>query len=223
MRRLPVPLPVRPLLINAGNANAFTGAVGAQACAHTASAVAGALGCAPEAVLLSSTGVIGEPLEAEAIAATAVQLVGDAEEASLEAAAAAIATTDTFAKWAQAEAACSDGHAVSVVGIAKGSGMIAPDMATMLGYIFVDAAVEADWLQSVLSRAADQTFNAMTVDSDTSTSDTVLAFGLGSGAAVVGTDADLQASKPPFSGLRPARRADCPRRRGRQQAGHHHR
>ena len=182
----------RALLINAGNANAFTGAVGAQACAHTASAVAGALGCAPEAVLLSSTGVIGEPLEAEAIADAAVQLVGDAEEASLEAAAAAIATTDTFAKWAQAEATCTDGHAVSVVGIAKGSGMIAPDMATMLGYVFVDAAVEADWLQSVLSRAADQTFNAMTVDSDTSTSDTVLAFGLGSGAAV-STDADLQA------------------------------
>ena len=183
---------VRALLINAGNANAFTGAVGAQACAHTAAAVAGALGCAPETVLLSSTGVIGEPLEAEAIGAAAVRLAEDAAEASLEAAAAAIATTDTFAKWAQAEAACSGDRAVSVVGIAKGSGMIAPDMATMLGYVFIDAAVEASWLQGVLSRAADQTFNAMTVDSDTSTSDTVLAFGLGSGAAV-STDADLQA------------------------------
>lgn len=182
----------RALLINAGNANAFTGAVGAHACTHTAGAVAQVLGCKPEAVLLSSTGVIGEPLEAEAIAAAAQQLAKVATPAPLEAAAAAIATTDTFAKWARSEASCADGATVSVVGIAKGSGMIAPDMATMLGYVFVDATLETAWLQAVLSRVTDQTFNAMTVDSDTSTSDTVLAFGLGSGRSV-GPSADLDA------------------------------
>ena len=97
----------------------------------------------------------------------------------LQAAAEAIMTTDTFAKWAAAEA-----EGVRVVGICKGSGMIAPDMATMLGYIFVEAAVDPVWLQSTLSEVAERTFNAVTVDSDTSTSDTVLAFGLGTGPRV---------------------------------------
>ena len=169
----------RAVLINAGNANAFTGAVGKAGCEVTAQAVAEALGCAPSAVMLSSTGVIGEPLEADSIAATARQLAQQAEEAPLQAAAEAIMTTDTFAKWAVAEA-----EGVRVVGICKGSGMIAPDMATMLGYIFVEAAVDPVWLQSTLSEVAERTFNAVTVDSDTSTSDTVLAFGLGTGPRV---------------------------------------
>lgn len=168
----------RALLVNAGNANAFTGAVGAEGCRVTAEAVAAALGCEAGEVMLSSTGVIGEPLEAEAIAQTAQTLAGQATEQDLESAAKAIMTTDTFPKWAVAKAG-----SVTLTGICKGSGMIAPDMATMLGYIFIDAPLPADWLQTTLSAAAERTFNSVTVDSDTSTSDTVLAFALGSGVA----------------------------------------
>lgn len=168
----------RALLVNAGNANAFTGAVGVAACETTAQAVAAAVGCAAKDVLLSSTGVIGEPLEAEAISAAAGLLAEQASEQSLEGAARAIMTTDTFPKWAVAKAG-----GVTVTGICKGSGMIAPDMATMLGYIIIDAPLPADWLQRTLSEVAEKTFNSITVDSDTSTSDTVLAFALGGGAA----------------------------------------
>ena len=173
----------RALLVNAGNANAFTGAVGAQGCRVTADAVAAALGCEAGEVMLSSTGVIGEPLEAEAIALAAQKLAGQsfagqATEQDLESAAKAIMTTDTFPKWAVAKAG-----SVTVTGICKGSGMIAPDMATMLGYIFIDAPLPADWLQTTLSDVAERTFNSVTVDSDTSTSDTVLAFALGGGVA----------------------------------------
>ena len=171
----------RALLVNAGNANAFTGVKGVEACRVTAEAVAAAVGCRAEEVMLSSTGVIGEPLEAQAIAAAATALAEVAAEVSLEPAAQAIMTTDTFAKWAVAEA---DG--VQVTGICKGSGMIAPDMATMLGYIFIDAPLPSDWLHATLSEVAEQTFNSVTVDSDTSTSDTVLAFALGGEGAVPG-------------------------------------
>lgn len=164
----------RALLVNAGNANTFTGAIGAEGCRITAEAVAAALGCGADEVMLSSTGVIGEPLEAEAIAKAAQALAGAASEQGLESAAKAIMTTDTFPKWAVAKAG-----KVTVTGICKGSGMIAPDMATMLGYIFIDAALPADWLQTTLSDVAERTFNSVTVDSDTSTSDTVLAFALG--------------------------------------------
>ena len=164
----------RALLVNAGNANAFTGAIGAEGCRVTAEAVAAALGCAAGEVMLSSTGVIGEPLEAEAIAKAAQTLAEQASEQGLESAANAIMTTDTFPKWAVAKAG-----GVTVTGICKGSGMIAPDMATMLGYIFIDAPAPSDWLQATLSEAAERTFNSVTVDSDTSTSDTVLAFALG--------------------------------------------
>ena len=169
----------RALLVNAGNANAFTGAVGMKGCEVTAGAVAEAVGCDLSDVMLSSTGVIGEPLEMDQIAAASRVLATEASEAPLTAAAEAIMTTDTFAKWAVAEAG-----GVRVVGICKGSGMIAPDMATMLGYIFVEAAVDPKWLQDTLSDVAERTFNAVTVDSDTSTSDTVLAFGLSTGAKV---------------------------------------
>lgn len=164
----------RALLVNAGNANAFTGAIGAEGCRITAEAVAAAVGCAAGEVMLSSTGVIGEPLEAEAIAKAAQALAGQASEQGLESAAKAIMTTDTFPKWAVAKAG-----SVTVTGICKGSGMIAPDMATMLGYIVIDAPTPSDWLQTTLSEAAERTFNSVTVDSDTSTSDTVLAFALG--------------------------------------------
>lgn len=174
----------RALLVNAGNANAFTGAVGAAACQTTAQAVAAAVGCAVDDVLLSSTGVIGEPLEADAISAAATVLAVQAAEQSLEGAAKAIMTTDTFPKWAVAKAGD-----VTVTGICKGSGMIAPDMATMLGYIMIDAPLPAEWLQSTLTDVAEKTFNSITVDSDTSTSDTVLAFALGGGDA----PGDLQA------------------------------
>lgn len=166
----------RALLVNAGNANAFTGAVGAEGCRITAEAVARAVGCEATEVMLSSTGVIGEPLEADAIAEAAQVLAAQASEQSLENAAKAIMTTDTFPKWALAKAG-----EVTVTGICKGSGMIAPDMATMLGYIFIDAPLPADWLQTTLSDLTERTFNSVTVDSDTSTSDTVLAFALGGG------------------------------------------
>ncbi|MGB1146866.1 MAG: bifunctional ornithine acetyltransferase/N-acetylglutamate synthase, partial [Alphaproteobacteria bacterium] len=119
------------------------------------------------------------PLEMDQIAAASRVLATEASEAPLTSAAEAIMTTDTFAKWAVAEAG-----GVRVVGICKGSGMIAPDMATMLGYIFIEAAVDPKWLQDTLSDVAERTFNAVTVDSDTSTSDTVLAFGLSTGAKV---------------------------------------
>jgi glutamate N-acetyltransferase / amino-acid N-acetyltransferase len=175
----------RALLVNAGNANAFTGSRGVQACQVTAEAVAKAVGCRPQDVMLSSTGVIGEPLEADAIAAVATDLAAQATEDDLHAAAQAIMTTDTFPKWAVAHAGD-----VRVSGICKGSGMIAPDMATMLGYIFIDAPLPADWLQATLSRATERTFNSITVDSDTSTSDTVLAFATGEeGGAAVDLDA----------------------------------
>lgn len=167
----------RALLVNAGNANAFTGARGADACRMTAEAVAAAVGCSAQEVMLSSTGVIGEPLEATEIAAAATRLAQEASSAHhLEDAAQAIMTTDTFPKWAVARAG-----EVTVSGICKGSGMVAPDMATMLGYIFIDAPLPADWLQATLSDAVERTFNSVTVDSDTSTSDTVLAFALGGG------------------------------------------
>ena len=167
----------RALVVNAGNSNAFTGYRGREAVEAIMAQVAAHLDCQPSAVFVSSTGVIGVPLPQDK-AREGLRAAFEAPQCSWEKAAATIGTTDTFAKGAVATAMLGD-RKVSLVGIVKGSGMIAPDMATMLGYIFTDAAVEPAFLQAMLSAASDTTFNCITVDSDTSTSDTVLAFATG--------------------------------------------
>ncbi|HEX7711241.1 MAG TPA: bifunctional glutamate N-acetyltransferase/amino-acid acetyltransferase ArgJ [Sphingomonadaceae bacterium] len=167
----------RALVVNAGNANAFTGYRGREAVEQIMGQVAEHLGCAPGEVFVSSTGVIGVPLPRDK-ARAGVEAVLDAVECSWEEAAATISTTDTFPKGAVATAIVG-GKTVTLAGIVKGSGMIAPDMATMLGYIFTDAAIEPGFLQKLLLHANGDTFSCITVDSDTSTSDTVLAFATG--------------------------------------------
>jgi glutamate N-acetyltransferase / amino-acid N-acetyltransferase len=167
----------RALVVNAGNANAFTGYRGREAVQAIMGQVAERLGCAPDEVFVSSTGVIGVPLPLDK-ARAGVALALTAAPCSWEEAAATIGTTDTFAKGAMATAIV-DGRTVTLGAIIKGSGMIAPDMATMLGYVFTDAAVAPGFLQDLLSAANSSTFSCITVDSDTSTSDTVLAFATG--------------------------------------------
>ncbi len=167
----------RALVVNAGNANAFTGYRGREAVEQIMAQVAQHLGCEPSDVFVSSTGVIGVPLPKDK-ARDGVAAVLDAPVCSWKEVAATIGTTDTFPKGVLATAVV-DGRTVTLAGIIKGSGMIAPDMATMLGYIFTDAAVKAEFLQRLLTAAAGDTFNCITVDSDTSTSDTVLAFATG--------------------------------------------
>ncbi|WP_428333886.1 bifunctional glutamate N-acetyltransferase/amino-acid acetyltransferase ArgJ [Novosphingobium sp.] len=167
----------RALVVNAGNSNAFTGYRGREAVEAIMDQVAGHLDASREQVFVSSTGVIGVPLPKDkAIAGIAAALT--APEASWEEAARTIGTTDTFPKGATATAIVG-GVTVTLSAIIKGSGMIAPDMATMLGYIFTDADVSPAFLQSALSGANARTFSCITVDSDTSTSDTVLAFATG--------------------------------------------
>jgi glutamate N-acetyltransferase/amino-acid N-acetyltransferase len=167
----------RALVVNAGNSNAFTGYRGRQAVEAVTARAAAHLGCPVEQVFVSSTGVIGVPLPIDK-AEAGLQAAFTAQPCSWEEAAATIMTTDTFAKGAVATAIV-DGRTVTVGGIIKGSGMIAPDMATMLGYVFTDAAVAPAFLQDCLSAANRRTFSCITVDSDTSTSDTVLAFATG--------------------------------------------
>jgi glutamate N-acetyltransferase/amino-acid N-acetyltransferase len=167
----------RALVVNAGNSNAFTGYRGRQAVEAVTARAAAHLGCPVEQVFVSSTGVIGVPLPIDK-AEAGLQAAFTAQPCSWEEAAATIMTTDTFAKGAVATAVV-DGRTVTVGGIIKGSGMIAPDMATMLGYVFTDAAVAPAFLQHCLSAANRRTFSCITVDSDTSTSDTVLAFATG--------------------------------------------
>jgi len=167
----------RALVVNAGNSNAFTGYRGREAVEQIMAQVAHHLGCEPSDVFVSSTGVIGVPLPKEK-AREGVTSVLQAAPCSWQEAAATIGTTDTFEKGALATVEV-DGRTITIAGIIKGSGMIAPDMATMLGYIFTDAAVEAGFLQACLSAANKSTFSCITVDSDTSTSDTVLAFATG--------------------------------------------
>lgn len=164
----------RAIVVNSGNANAFTGRLGRAAVEHTVAAAAAGLGCAEREVFVSSTGVIGEPLPAESTVVEKLPgLVRTLAPGAWDAAAGAIMTTDTFPKGASATARIG-GETVRIAGIAKGSGMIAPDMATMLAYVFTDAAVPPGLLQKLTSRAVGRSFNAITVDSDTSTSDTVL-------------------------------------------------
>ncbi len=168
----------RALMVNAGNSNAFTGSAGRDASRAQVEAVAVAVGCAPAEVFVASTGVIGVPLPVDKATAV-VGVVRDAlGTASFADAARAIGTTDTFIKGATAHAVIG-GVRVSLTGIVKGSGMIAPDMATMLGFIFTDAVISSPLLQALLGQATDNSFNSITVDGDTSTSDTVLAFATG--------------------------------------------
>ena len=167
----------RALVVNAGNANAFTGHRGRAAVEAIAAKVANHLGCLPSDVFVSSTGVIGVPLPVDK-AEAGLEAAFSAVPCEWEEAANTIGTTDTYAKGARTSAMIG-GTRVELVGIIKGSGMIAPDMATMLGYIFTDAVIEPKLLQQMLSAANRRTFSCITVDSDTSTSDTVLAFATG--------------------------------------------
>jgi glutamate N-acetyltransferase / amino-acid N-acetyltransferase len=168
----------RALVVNSGNANAFTGVAGREAAEFTAKLAAKAVGADEGEIFLASTGVIGEPLDATKFEGVLEQLAGDARSGGWLDAARAIMTTDTFPKVATATATI-DGVEVTINGMAKGAGMIAPDMATMLSYVFTDAAISSEALQKLLSRGVKTTFNAVTVDSDTSTSDTLMLFATG--------------------------------------------
>ena len=180
----------RALVVNAGNSNAFTGHRGRAAVEAIAAQTAAHLGCRPSDVFVASTGVIGVPLPIDK-AQAGLAAAYAAPAADWCAAAETIGTTDTYPKGAMATAVV-DGRTVTIAAIIKGSGMIAPDMATMLGFIFTDAAVEAPFLQAALSAANTRTFSCITVDSDTSTSDTVLAFATGAAgnAPLSGDDSD---------------------------------
>ncbi|MCR9150836.1 MAG: bifunctional glutamate N-acetyltransferase/amino-acid acetyltransferase ArgJ [Rhodobacteraceae bacterium] len=175
------------IVVNSGNANAFTGAAGAQSVAAVAAAAASALDLPAERVLTSSTGVIGEPLPHDRIADAMATLADGLDPAGIAGAARAIMTTDTFPKGAAAEIE-AEGGPIRIAGIVKGSGMIAPDMATMLGYVFTDATIAPKALQKMLDRLTATTFNAITVDSDTSTSDSVIVAATGQGPAAPITD-----------------------------------
>jgi glutamate N-acetyltransferase/amino-acid N-acetyltransferase len=174
----------RAVLVNAGNANACTGAQGVAAARETGRAVASELGIPEAQVLLASTGVIGLPLPADKIIAALPSLARDlsgADQKGLSGLASAIMTTDTFAK-----TAWRGGEGFRVAGVAKGAGMIAPDMATMLAFVLTDAAVGAAALKALLAQAAETTFNRVTVDGDTSTNDTLIALASGKGRPLTG-------------------------------------
>ncbi|WP_199260621.1 bifunctional glutamate N-acetyltransferase/amino-acid acetyltransferase ArgJ [Paracoccus binzhouensis] len=175
------------IIVNSGNANAFTGRNGQEAVDAVTGGVAKALGVPRERVFSSSTGVIGEPLPAERITAVIGDLAANLDAAGAAGAARAIMTTDTFPKGAAASFQ-GDGGTINIAGIAKGSGMIAPDMATMLVYVFTDAQIAPAVLQKMLSARMDQTFNAITVDSDTSTSDALILAATGKSKAAPITD-----------------------------------
>ena len=192
----------RALVVNSGNANAFTGRNGREAVKLTAVLTARATGAPVSEIFLASTGVIGEPLDATKFENVLDRLAASAEAGAMLEAAKAIMTTDTYPKVATATAMLGD-VAVSINGIAKGAGMIAPDMGTMLSFLFTDAPVAAPALQAMLGRAANMSMNAMTVDGDTSTSDTLMIFATGAarkrGAAAI--------EKPTDSRLRPFKAA----------------
>lgn len=172
----------RVLVVNSGNSNAFTGKRGVEAVDATVQAAATAAGCKKHEVFVASTGVIGEPLDAGKITPHLPRLVASAHADRFEAAARAIMTTDTYPKLATRRAMIGDVE-ITLNGFCKGAGMIAPDMATMLCFIFTDAAIEADALQELLSEHVKSTFNCMTVDGDTSTSDSCLLFATGAARA----------------------------------------
>jgi glutamate N-acetyltransferase/amino-acid N-acetyltransferase len=172
----------RALVVNSGNANAFTGKTGRQATTLTALITAKALACSANEVFLASTGVIGEPLDAGKFDGVLGELAEKATPGEWMDAAKAIMTTDTFPKVATATVKLGKAS-VTINGIAKGAGMIMPDMATMLAFVFTDASIAAGALQSLLKSGVEDTFNALTIDGDTSTSDTLLAFATGAAAA----------------------------------------
>ena len=189
------------IIVNAGNANAFTGGAGRASVQAVSTAVAERMAIPADHVFMSSTGVIGEPLAHDRIVDVLDALAADLDPAALPKAAEAIRTTDTFAKGAAAEIAV-DGGTIRIAGIAKGSGMIAPDMATMLVYIFTDAPIDQPVLQAMVAGASDRTFNCITVDGDTSTSDTLIcgATGKAQGVARI-TSRDSAAGKAFEAGL----------------------
>ena len=188
------------IVVNSGNSNAFTGKVGDQAVAAVTEGVAQALGIPAARVFSSSTGVIGEPLPYTKITDKIGDLVAGLQEDAIEMAAHAMMTTDTFPKGAAATVQ-GEGGEIRIAGIAKGSGMIAPDMATMLVYIFTDARISATNLQKLLSRNVDETFNSITVDSDTSTSDTLLLAATGQSPAAELKGAALKAFEVALRGV----------------------
>lgn len=179
----------RAVVVNSGNANAFTGMKGKAATELTAKSAAAAIGCKESEIFLASTGVIGEPLDASKFAPVLGNLYADGKEDFWLEAAKAIMTTDTYPKVAT-RSATIDGVPVTINGIAKGAGMIAPDMATMLSFVVTDANISASALQALLSAGVEPTFNAVTVDSDTSTSDTLMLFGTGAANHTLVTSAD---------------------------------
>ena len=172
----------RAVVVNSGNANAFTGLKGRQATELTAKSAASAVGCGENEVYLASTGVIGEPLDATKFAGVLDTMAKDAVDDFWFEAAKAIMTTDTYPKVATRSAEIG-GVKVTINGIAKGAGMIAPDMATMLSFVVTDADISSSALQALLSEGVGPSFNSMTVDSDTSTSDTLMLFATGAAAA----------------------------------------
>jgi len=172
----------RALVVNSGNANAFTGRDGREAAKFTADLAARALRCKTGEIFLASTGVIGEPLPAAQFTGVMDQLASDAAPGRWLDAARAIMTTDTFPKIATAKTNIGKAE-IRITGIAKGAGMIAPDMATMLSFIFTDAAISAPVLRKLLKDGVADSFNAVTIDGDTSTSDTLMAFATGAAGA----------------------------------------
>lgn len=186
------------IIVNSGNSNAFTGKNGVASTRAVTTAAAQTLGLPETRVFSSSTGVIGEPLPHERITAKLEELANTLDKGAIAAAARAIMTTDTFPKGAAAEINIG-GKPVKIAGIAKGSGMIAPDMATMLVYIFTDAAADRSELQAMLSELTDVTFNCITVDSDTSTSDTLLL--AATGASGVKVDGKTKAFRDALHGV----------------------
>jgi glutamate N-acetyltransferase / amino-acid N-acetyltransferase len=181
----------RAVVINAGNANAFTGKAGVATVTAVAKAAAKLLDCKPAEIFQASTGVIGEPLNPSFITNALPKLAEAAEPDAWSMAAKAIMTTDTFPKAATVKAKLG-GKTVTINGIAKGSGMIAPDMATMLVFIFTDAALPPKLLQKLLTKSVDRSFNCITVDGDTSTSDTVLLFATGAAGNAEGVTKDAR-------------------------------
>jgi glutamate N-acetyltransferase/amino-acid N-acetyltransferase len=175
---------IRALVVNTGNANAGTGEQGMQDARATCAALAGLLGCKPSQILPFSTGVIMEPLPVEKIAAGLPRAVADAVEDNWFDAAHAIMTTDIVAK-AVSKQVLIDGKTVTVTGMSKGSGMIHPNMATMLGYIATDAEVAQSLLQQIVTEAANRSFNCITVDGDTSANDALMLIATGKSGAVV--------------------------------------
>lgn len=185
----------RAVVVNSGNANAFTGLKGREAVRLTAKIAAEAAGCRPEEVFLASTGVIGEPLDATKFRGVLQDCAGRAWNDGWLDAARAIMTTDTFPKIATRKVRIGEVE-VTINGMAKGAGMIAPDMATMLSFVFTDGAIAAPVLQQLLSQGTETSFNCVTVDGDTSTSDTLLLFATGKAGGSVIESADDPALQP---------------------------